>query len=169
LVARGKVHDYLGIQIDFAEDQKVKMTMYDIKETPAELMEGSSVTPAANHLFTVNPECVKLNDDDAAIYHHLTAKLLYLSKRTGTTQPSVDCLILDEASPTLMIGRNWDGVCVISHTRDIFLLYSQQTILGSFDGGLMPRSQSIPICAATWEQPCHLGLVVHMPSHACRN
>jgi hypothetical protein len=86
-VRRGKIHDYLGIQIDFIEDQKVKMTMYDyidelIKETPAELMKGSSVTPTANHLFTVNPECVKLNDVDAAIYHHLTAKLLYLSKRT---------------------------------------------------------------------------------------
>jgi hypothetical protein len=40
-VRRRKNHDYLGIQIDLTEDQKV--TMYDyinelIKETPAELL-----------------------------------------------------------------------------------------------------------------------------------
>jgi hypothetical protein len=86
-VRRGKIHEYLGIQIDFTEDQKVKMTMYDyidelIKESPAELLKGTSATPAANHLFNVNPDCEKLDDVDAALYHHLTAKLLYLSKRT---------------------------------------------------------------------------------------
>jgi hypothetical protein len=86
-VRHGKLHDYLGIQIDFTEDQKVKMTMYDyidelIKETPAKLMKGTSATPATNHLFTMNPDCNKLNEVDAALYHHLTAKLLYLSKIT---------------------------------------------------------------------------------------
>jgi hypothetical protein len=45
-------------------------------------MTGTSATPAANHLFTVNPDCDKLNEFDVALYHHLTAKLLYLSKRT---------------------------------------------------------------------------------------
>jgi hypothetical protein len=85
-VRRGKIHDYLGIQVDFTEDQKVKMTMYDyidelINETPAELMKGSAVTPVSSHLFLVNLKCDKLNDVDAALYHHLTAKLLYLSKQ----------------------------------------------------------------------------------------
>jgi hypothetical protein len=85
-VQQGKIHDYLGIQINFSEDQKVKLTMYYyieelIKEMPVELIKGSGVTPAANHLFLVNPECPRLNDVDAALYHHLTAKLLYLSKR----------------------------------------------------------------------------------------
>jgi hypothetical protein len=86
-VRQGKLHDDLGIQIDFTEDQKVKLTMYDyidelIKETPAELMMGTSAMPAANHLFAMNPDCDKLNEVDAALYHHLTVKLLYLLKRT---------------------------------------------------------------------------------------
>jgi hypothetical protein len=55
-VWRGKIHDYLGIQVNFSEDQKVKLTMYDyieelINKTPVELMKGSGVTPAANHLL----------------------------------------------------------------------------------------------------------------------
>jgi hypothetical protein len=50
-VCQDKLHDYLGIQINFTGDQKVKMTMYDyidelMKETPAELMKGTSTTPA---------------------------------------------------------------------------------------------------------------------------
>jgi hypothetical protein len=48
---QGKVHDYLV---------KVTMSHYIdelIHETPADLMKGTSATPAANHLFSVNPEC----------------------------------------------------------------------------------------------------------------
>jgi hypothetical protein len=81
------VHEYLGIQIDFSQDKKVKMMMYDyikefIQEVPANLVKGTSTTHVANHLFTVNPVCPKLDEVDAAFYHHLTAKVLYLSKRT---------------------------------------------------------------------------------------
>ena len=43
-------------------------------------MKGPSVTPAANHLFNVNPDCNKLGEEKASEFHHLTAKLLYLSK-----------------------------------------------------------------------------------------
>jgi hypothetical protein len=61
--------------------------MYDyidelIREAAADLTKGASVTPAANHLFAVNPDCPKLDEVDTTLYHHLTAKLLYLSKRT---------------------------------------------------------------------------------------
>jgi Reverse transcriptase (RNA-dependent DNA polymerase) len=86
-IKRGKIHDYLGIQFDFTKQGKVVMTMNDfieelLKECPDDLMKGTSTTPAAAHLFTINPECDKLDSETATLYHHLTAKLLYLSKRT---------------------------------------------------------------------------------------
>jgi Reverse transcriptase (RNA-dependent DNA polymerase) len=83
----GKIHDYLGIQSDFTKKGKVIMTMNDFiqelfKECPDDLMKGMSTTPAAAHLFAINPGCEKLDSETATIYHHLTAQLLYLSKRT---------------------------------------------------------------------------------------
>ena len=50
-----------------------------LDECPGEWMKGPSVTPVANHLFNVNPDCNKLGEEKASEFHHLTAKLLYLS------------------------------------------------------------------------------------------
>ena len=86
-VNRGKIQDYLGMTIDFSEDGKVMFKMEDyvqnmIDEAPEILMKGAMSTPAANHLFEVNPDAVKLGKVEAETYHHLVAKLLYLSKRS---------------------------------------------------------------------------------------
>jgi hypothetical protein len=85
-IRRGKVHDYLGIKIDFTTPGKVKMTMNDyisqlLEETPDELLKGPVTSAAGNHLFKVNPRSERLDEETAVIYHHLTAKLLYLAKR----------------------------------------------------------------------------------------
>ena len=45
-------------------------------------MKGPSSTPAANHLFQVNPDAKKLDTSSAIIFQHLTAQLLYLGKWT---------------------------------------------------------------------------------------
>ena len=84
-VTRRKIHNYLGIVIDYTVPGKVKFTMKDfiqgvLDECLEELMKGPSATPAANHLFNVNPDCNKLGEEKASQFHHLTAKLLYLSK-----------------------------------------------------------------------------------------
>jgi hypothetical protein len=52
---RGKVHEYLGMTIDFSTPGKVKFSMIDyiqnmLNELPED-MDGESATPAANHLF----------------------------------------------------------------------------------------------------------------------
>jgi hypothetical protein len=44
-------------------------------------MTGESATPAPNHLFTVNPNCLKLPVDKSIIFHHNVSKLLFLCKR----------------------------------------------------------------------------------------
>jgi len=41
-------------------------------------MNGVVRTPAANHLFNVNPDAKKLPEATAQQFHHLVAKLLYL-------------------------------------------------------------------------------------------
>jgi hypothetical protein len=172
-VWRGKIHDYLGIQVNFSEDQKVKLTMYDyieelINKTPVELMKGSGVTPAANNLFLVNPGCDKLNQVDAALYHHLTTKLLYLSKRSRP-----DLLLTVSFLTKRVIQPDLDdwkklGQCLqyLLSTRHLPLCLVQ-TALALFDGGLMCYSPCIQTCAL--ELPCRLVLAAHMLSPACRN
>eukprot|EP00957_Ditylum_brightwellii_P080266 6105222-Ditylum_brightwellii.AAC.1 len=43
--------------------------------------EGEAVTPAANHLFEINKEAEKLGKEEAELFHHVVAKLLFLCKR----------------------------------------------------------------------------------------
>ena len=106
-VQRGPIHKYLGMTIDYSEDGKVKFIMDDyvkgiLDEAPSD-MDGTATSPAANHLFSVNEKSDKIDTKKADLYHRLTAKLLYLSKRarpdfltavsfltTRVTQPDVD-------------------------------------------------------------------------------
>ena len=85
-VTQRKVHDYLGMTFDYTIPGKGRITMPDfvqgvLDECPEDLMKGPSSTPTANHLFNLDPECNKLSNEKASRIHHLTAKLLYLSKR----------------------------------------------------------------------------------------
>ena len=50
------------------------------KEAPAD-MAGNAVTPASDHLFSVNDTPEYLDDATSELFHHLTAKLLFLCKR----------------------------------------------------------------------------------------
>ena len=85
-VRRGKVHDYLGMTLDYREKGKVKITMIDyittmLSELPRE-MNGVAASPAASHLFKVNqtnPE--KLDKERAELFYSNVMKLLFLCKR----------------------------------------------------------------------------------------
>ena len=83
---RGKVHDYLGMKINFEIPGKVQFIMEDyvktvLEESPAD-MSGEAATPAANHLFETNSNSPTLLDKDKSeLFHHITAKLLVLCKR----------------------------------------------------------------------------------------
>jgi len=84
-VTRGAIHDYLGMTLDFSERgiAKIDMKQYItniLDEMPIE-MAGVCTTPAANHLFEVDPEAEKLNDQTKEFFHHVTAQLLFLCKR----------------------------------------------------------------------------------------
>jgi hypothetical protein len=84
--SRGKVHDYLGMTLDFSKPGEVTVTMIDyikgiLHDAPGE-MRGSAATPAANHLFEINQvNPVPLGKEKAEIYVRIVMQLLYLSQR----------------------------------------------------------------------------------------
>ena len=58
--SRGKVHDYLGMNIDFSEKGKLQVSMIPyllnvLKEFPEEMI-SAALSPAPNHLFKIRPE-----------------------------------------------------------------------------------------------------------------
>ena len=84
-VCKGKVHDYLGINIDYSNDRYVKFTMYNfIKDVLKEArgdMNGTSPWPADGKLFSVDPQSPKLDTMDAYYFHRTTAWLLFACKQ----------------------------------------------------------------------------------------
>ena len=84
-VQRGRKHEYLGMTIEYMDDRKVKFTMTDyvdgLLNEMTDDMKGVAVTPAASHLNEVNDNAEKLSDTMRDTFHHLTAKILYLSKQ----------------------------------------------------------------------------------------
>ena len=64
-VTKGKVHDYLGINIDYSNNEYVKFTMYDfLEDVFSEAlpdMNGRSKWPANAKLFDVDVTSTKLN------------------------------------------------------------------------------------------------------------
>ena len=84
----GKVHDYLGMVLDYSAPGKVKFSMTDynkmmLANLPDE-MSGEASTPAAAHLFETNGTGSTLLDEEQAdIFHHNVAKILFLCKWAG--------------------------------------------------------------------------------------
>ena len=85
-INRGKVHDYLGMNIDFSTSNKVIIGMQHyvkgiLDEVPDD-MTGVANTPASSFLFQINNQSPELLDNATAdLFHTLVAKLLFLGKR----------------------------------------------------------------------------------------
>ena len=81
----GKVHDYLGMNIDRTTEGMVVFTMYDylediLDEAPPDF-DDEDVTPAVSELFTVNLTHQKLDTPTSDLFHRIVAKFLYIAKR----------------------------------------------------------------------------------------
>ena len=81
----GKRHDYLGMILDFTTPGILEIDMSDyiqviLQDAPANL-RGTSMVPAAKHLFTTRPDAPKISPQEQEICHHLTMQLMYLSQR----------------------------------------------------------------------------------------
>jgi hypothetical protein len=86
-VSRGRVHDYLGMILDFTNKGEAKVTMIDylkgvINDFP-EIITGTAITPATTNLFDVRPDDERkvLNEEQARAFHHPVAQLLFATTR----------------------------------------------------------------------------------------
>ena len=83
---RKKVHQCLGLIIDYSNSDEVKLTMIDcvgdlLDELPEDVRRQMAI-PAAAHLFDMDEDNpIILFEEDAIPFHHTVAKLLSLSKR----------------------------------------------------------------------------------------
>ena len=131
---RGKVHNYLGMKIDFYAPEKVEITMNDsifdiIDDAPNEMI-GEAVTPAGDHLFQVNEEEPIYLDDKAAVeFHHIVAILLFLCKRARPyLQTSVAFLC------TIVQNLDTDDYKKISRTLKYFHTNVGLPLISGMDG-----------------------------------
>eukprot|EP00957_Ditylum_brightwellii_P047556 3611873-Ditylum_brightwellii.AAC.2 len=62
-VNRGKVHNHLGMTLDFSSPKKELPDDFDWEVT----------TPAANHFFKVDKNAKKLSNQEADLFHHIMA------------------------------------------------------------------------------------------------
>jgi hypothetical protein len=83
--SRGKVLNYIGMTFNFEQLGRVVISMEGfIKDLLDDCIEivGVSRTPADDNLFKIDLNSPLLKDKERERFHSLTAKLLYLSKRT---------------------------------------------------------------------------------------
>ena len=87
--SRGKVHDYLAMTLDYTTRGVVKISMKDyiesiVKDFPyqQELGAGKAKTPAAEHLFKVDPNGKKLSKEKAEVFHTTVTEALFVCKRS---------------------------------------------------------------------------------------
>ena len=84
---RGKIHEYLGMTLDYSVKGQVSIGMVDyiekmVKEFPQQDLRGGSVaSPWNEHLFKVHPDSNSLDEDKAKLFHTVTAQGLFACKR----------------------------------------------------------------------------------------
>ena len=81
----GKIHEYLGMTIDWSVDGKVIFTMYnyleDILAEAQDDFDEEDVTPAVSDLFQVDEAYRKLDIPTADMFHRFVVRFLYVAKR----------------------------------------------------------------------------------------
>ena len=72
-IHQGKVHKYLGMNMDYRKQGKVKVDMKDylkkILDNLPEKYQGRAITPEEKHHFEVNNTMRKLSEKDAQEFH----------------------------------------------------------------------------------------------------
>ena len=107
VVHKGPHHDYLRVTLGYSSPGKVIVDMKQyidkiLSEAPPDI-KGVAQTPAGEHLFKVNPECKCLDTSSTMLFHHMVARLLFLTKRAHP-----DILTSVAFLTTRVQAPNWD-------------------------------------------------------------
>jgi len=121
-VARGSVHSYLGVTLDFSVPDQVSVTMEGyVKDIISKYnVRRSAATPALDYLFEVR-ESPPLQRAEADEFHSRVAKLMYLAKRVRP-----DILTLCSFLSTRVLSPTEDDWCKLQ--RGLEYLYGTQDL-----------------------------------------
>ena len=93
-ITRGKLHKYLGMNIDYSSPGNIIFSMIDyigkMLDNITEDVKGESATHASHHIFDIAEDATKLSQADVDLFHHFVAQLLYLSKRA---RPNIQLVV----------------------------------------------------------------------------
>ena len=84
-VGWGKVHNYLGMKLDFSKPGKFIVDMEEyldkiLSEVPED-MAGNATTPVTDHLFKKRDSLPKLSQENADGFHRVTDQILFVPYR----------------------------------------------------------------------------------------
>lgn len=128
--SHGPRHTYLGMKIEFTDDGEVLILMDDHLQEAIDLFpedcKATAATPAATHLFNVNPTAIKLPEPNRKIFHSIVAKLLWVSKRA---RPDIlVALSFLTSRVTKADDDDWKKLrrvlCYLHHTKHIAMTLS---------------------------------------------
>jgi len=121
----GKVHNYLGMQMDFRMPGRVqiKMTKYVEDLLQKYGVRGKAKTPATEDLFDIDLDSALLKGPNAEAFHSAVATLLYLAKKIrGDLLPAVSFLTTRVTCSTEEDQAKLDRVLkYLNGTKELFL------------------------------------------------
>ena len=122
-VEEGDIHSYLGMTFDYSTKGKVRITQdgYVSELVASEDIKSAVKTPASEDLFVIDETSPELNKDAKEHFHSLTAKLLYLSKRT---RPDI-LVAVSFLTSRVLVATEQDGIKL---TRVLRYLYGTQDL-----------------------------------------
>jgi hypothetical protein len=85
-ICHGKIHEYIGMTLNFSVPGECRVSMLPyVKEIIDDFTtysgdENTTKTPAAEHLFKIDENAVKLDEETGKVFHNFVAKCLFLTK-----------------------------------------------------------------------------------------
>jgi len=79
----GKVHAYLAMNLDFSSLDSITIDMEEYVSDILDELNDKAIRQglAAEHIFKTRDDMSKLDKDTADLFHHIVAKLLWITKR----------------------------------------------------------------------------------------
>jgi hypothetical protein len=97
-VTRRKIHDYLGMKLNFTTKGQVSIDMIDYIESmiatfPQKQLEGPRVvSPWNENLFEVDEKSIDLTKEEAELFHHKTAQVFLHASEQDLTLPQLSLI-----------------------------------------------------------------------------